>query len=473
MQSTEEQFDAVIIGSGQGGNPLAKAMAKQGWKTAVIERRYPGGTCVNDGCTPSKTIDASARVAYLAKRGADFGVNTSAVSIDMQAIYDRKQSLVLASRANNGKALQSEHGTLLMGEASFATDQPGGGSFAIDVAMQDGTARRLITSRVFLNTGERPHIPADLKGIETVPYLDSTSIMELTTVPGHLITLGAGYIALEFAQMFHRFGAQVTVLERGERLAPHEDDDVAACLRGILQEDGLRIVTCSAVDQVEGGDGTVTLQVTTDDGPQTIVGTHLLVAIGRTPNVESLHLERVGVKQNERGYVQVNDKLETNVAGIWALGDVKGGPAFTHISYDDFRILRDNLLKNGNASKKDRLLTYVMFTDPELGRVGLSEADAAEQGIAVRVAEIPMKYMARANELNEPRGMMKALVDPETKQILGATVLGVDGGEVAAQLQIAMMGKLPYTALREGVFAHPTKAEALNTLFTSFRDGKD
>ena len=472
MQPEEEHFDAVVIGSGQGGNPLAKAMANHGWKTAVIERRYPGGTCVNDGCTPSKTIDASARVACLARRGADFGVGTGDISIDMQVVYDRKQSLLLASRKNNGKALESEHGTLLMGEASFAADQPGDGTFALDIAMQDGAARRLVTSRVFLNTGERPHVP-DVEGLDTVPYLDSTSIMELTTVPKHLITLGAGYIALEFAQMFYRFGAKVTVLERGERLAPHEDDDVAACLRGILQEDGLQIVTCSAVTKVEGGEGTLTLQVTTDDGPQIIEGSHLLVAIGRTPNVEPLRLERAGVKQNEHGYVEVNDRLETNVPGIWALGDVKGGPAFTHISYDDFRILRTNLLEGGEASKKDRLLTYVMFTDPELGRVGLSEADAAKQGIAARVAEIPMKQMARANEMNEPRGMMKALVDPETKQILGATVLGVDGGEVAAQIQIAMMGKLPYTALREGIFAHPTKAEALNTLFTSFRDGKD
>ena len=397
MQATEERFDAVVIGSGQGGNPLAKAMAKQGWKTAVIERRYPGGTCVNDGCTPSKTIDASARVAYLARRGADFGVGTSPISINMQAVYDRKQSLVLASRQNNGKSLESEHGSLLMGEASFAPDQPGSGNFALDVAMQDGTARRLVTSRVFLNTGERPLIP-DVSGIDTVPFLDSTSIMELTIVPGHLVILGAGYISLEFAQMFLRFGAQVTVLERGERLAAHEDEDVAACLRGILEQDGIRIVTCSAVTQVSGGDGAVTLQVTTDDGPQTIEGTHLLVATGRTPNVEPLHLERVAVKQNEHGYVEVNDRLETSVPGIWAMGDVKGGPAFTHISYDDFRILRDNLLNGGDHSKKDRLLTYVMFTDPELARVGLSEADAARQGIAVRVAEIPMKYMARANE---------------------------------------------------------------------------
>ena len=462
MSVQAERFDAVVIGSGQGGNPLAAAMAKHGWNVAVVERRYPGGTCVNDGCTPSKTIDASARVAYLARRGADFGAGTGGIAIDMRAVYERKQKLVLASRKKNGEGLQGEHSTLLMGEACFAPEQPGGAEHAVDVAMQDGTVRQLITPRVFLNTGERPH-PPSVDGLDTVPFLDSTSIMELQTVPGHLVVLGAGYIALEFAQMFLRFGAKVTVLERGERIAAHEDADVAECLRGILQEDGMRIVTCTAVEKVSGSGGGVTLAVTTDDGPET----------GRTPNVEPLHLERVGVTQDKRGYITVNSRLETNVPGIWALGDVKGGPAFTHISYDDFRVLRANLLEGGDASTKDRLVNYVMFTDPELGRIGLSEADAAKQGRTVRVAQIAMKQMARANQMAESRGMIKALVDPETKQILGATVLGVDGGEFAALIEVAMMGKLPYTALRDGVFAHPTRAEALNTLFGSFRDGAE
>ena len=472
VSSNDEQFDAVVIGSGQGGNPLAQAMAKHGWKTAVIERRFPGGTCVNDGCTPSKTIDASARVAYLAKRGADFGVDTNAISIDLHAVYERKQSLVLASRKNNAEALESDNGSLLMGEASFSVDQPDGDRHSIDVAMEDGAVRRLVTPRVFLNTGERPHMP-DVEGLGDVPYLDSTSIMNLQIVPEHLLVLGAGYIAMEFAQMFLRFGAKVTVLERGERIAQHEDEDVAACLRGILTEDGMQIITCTDVERVSGSEGEIALDVVTEDGPKTLKGSHLLVATGRTPNVESLELERVGVDQLEHGYIKVNDRLETTVPGIWALGDVKGGPAFTHISYDDFRILRDNLLQGGSASKKGRLLTYVMFTDPELARFGLNEADAQKQGIKVRVAEVSMKQMARANEMAEPRGMMKALVDPETQQILGATVLGVDGGEVAAQLQIAMMGKLPYPALREAIFSHPTKAEVLNTLFGNFRDGKD
>ncbi len=470
-----ELFDAIVIGSGQGGNPLARALAAHGWKTVVVERRYPGGTCVNDGCTPSKTIDASARVAYLARNGERMGVHTGEVIVDLAEVYTRKQKLLLASRNNIQKGLStSENSTLIMGHASFAPQQPGGGIHAIDVAPNDdGPARLLHAPRVFLNTGERPHVP-QVDGLDGVPYLDSTSIMELQTVPESLLVVGAGYIALEFAQMFQRFGAQVTVLERGERLLAREDDDMAAMLRSILEEDGLRIVTCSAVNSVHGAAGDITAEVVTDDGPQTLHATHILVAIGRTPNTDALYAERVGLQLSKSGHVQVNDKLETAVSGIWALGDVKGGPAFTHVSYDDFRVLRANLIEDGDASIKDRITNYVVFTDPELAHVGLNETEAAKAGRTVRVAEMPMKYMARANEMNEPRGKIKALVDPETKQILGVTVLGVDGGEFAALVQLAMMGKLPYTQLRDGMFAHPTKAEALNTLFTkSFRDGKD
>lgn len=467
----QEQFDAVVIGSGQGGNPLARAMAKHGWKVAVVERRYVGGTCVNDGCTPSKTIDASAKVAYLAKRGADFGVQTGPIHVDLRKVYERKQKIVLQSRENNTKGLE-ESCTLLLGEASFAEQQPGGGSYAIDVRMNDGgDVRTLVTPRVFLNTGERPH-PPKLEGLNSVPYLDSTSIMELQEVPEHLVVLGAGYIALEFAQMMVRFGAKVTVLERGERIAAHEDDDVAECLRGILQADGIRILTCTSVERASGGEGSVSLEVTAEDGPQTIRGSHLLVATGRTPNVEALHLQRVGVPQNEKGYVQVNDRLETSVPGIWAIGDVKGGPAFTHISYDDFRVLRSNVLEGGTASIRDRLTNYTMFTDPELGRIGLSEKDAEKQQIKVRVATMPGDSVARLDEMDQSAGMLKAIVDAETGQILGGVALVESGGEVAAQLQMAILGRLKYTDLRDAVFAHPTRAEAFNNLFGSFRDGK-
>jgi pyruvate/2-oxoglutarate dehydrogenase complex dihydrolipoamide dehydrogenase (E3) component len=469
-----EHFDAIVIGSGQGGNPLAKAMAKHGWKTAVIERRYPGGTCVNDGCTPSKTIDSSARVAYLARRGADFGVITGPISIDMSTVYARKQEIVLKSRENNRKALaEAENSTLIMGEASFSTTQPTGGTHSIDVAVNDGGTRTLSAPRIFLNTGERPHIPAEIKGLTTIPYLDSTSIMELQTVPESLIVIGAGYIALEFADMFHRFGSSVTVLERGERLVPHEDDDVAQCLRGILEQDGIRIVTCSEVSQVTKTATGATLVVDTDDGPVTLEGTHVLVATGRTPNVEPLHLDRAGIQQDKSGHIQVNDKLETNIPGIWALGDIKGGPAFTHISYDDYRILNANLLESPNSrtrNTRDRQLPYCVFIDPQLGRIGLSEKDAAKRGIKVRVARLPMTYVARAMETSQSRGFMKALVHPETKQILGAAVLGLDGGEIMGMLQIAMLGKLPYPVLQSAVLAHPTLAESLNNLFRKFDD---
>lgn len=468
---SQQHFDAIVIGSGQAGNPLAKAMSKHGWSVAVIERRFAGGTCVNDGCTPSKTIDASARNAYLAKRGGDFGVRTGPVSIDMKTVWQRKQDIVLKSRANNAKGVE-QTSTLILGEAGFSAEQPGDGTYRLDVLMQDGSPTQTLTAdRIFLNTGERPDAP-DLPGLDETPYLDSTRIMELQTVPEHLIVLGAGYIAMEFAQMFLRFGSRVTVLERGERIATHEDEDIADCLRQILTEDGMRILTCTSADKVSGDENAITLDLTTDDGPVTLYGSHLLIATGRTPNVESLHLDRAGIQQTDKGYIQVNERLETTAKNIWALGDVKGGPAFTHISYDDFRIIRSNLLEGGSRSTKDRMVPYVMFTDPELGSFGLNETTAKKQGKPYRLATMAMSSMARAGEMDETRGMIKALVDPETNLILGATVLGVDGGEVAAQLQIAVMGKLPYTALRDAIFSHPTKAEALNNLFSNFADGK-
>ncbi len=468
---SQQHFDAVVIGSGQGGNPLARAMSTHGWSVAVIERRFPGGTCVNDGCTPSKTIDSSARNAYLAKRGKDFGVLTGPVSIDMKTVWKRKQKIVLQSRENNTKGVEKTS-TLLLGEASFSARQPADGTYSIDVLMQDGSPTQTLTAtRVFLDTGERPSSP-DLPGLDETPFLDSTRIMELQTVPEHLLVLGAGYIALEFAQMFLRFGSRVTVLERGDRIAAHEDPDIATCLRTILTEDGMTILTCTSVDKVSGDEDSIAIEITTGNGPQTLTGSHLLVATGRTPNVESLHLDRAGIKQDDKGYIQVNERLETTAKNIWALGDVKGGPAFTHISYDDFRVLRTNLLEGGSRSTEGRIVPYVMFTDPELGSFGLNETSAKKQGTAYRLATMRMENMARADEMDESRGMIKALVDPETNLLLGATVLGVHGGEVAAQLQIACISGAPYTTLRDAVFSHPTQAEALNNLFTSFTDGQ-
>ncbi len=464
-----EQFDAVVIGSGQGGNPLARAMAKYGWNTAVVERRFAGGTCVNDGCTPTKTMVASAKVAEQARRGAEYGVQCGAVSIDMARVYARKQEIVLGGRESNAKGLEEAGCTLIFGEGSFSEEQPGAGRYAIDVRVQDGSVRQLMSPRVFLNTGERPHVPK-LDGLEQVPYLDSTSIMELQTLPEHLLVLGGGYIALEFAQMFRRFGSRVTVVEHGERIASHEDDDIADCMAEILREDGIEIFTNAKAIRVAGAEGSVALDIEVSGVASSLQGTHLLIATGRTPNTDALKLERVGAKLDEKSYVQVNERLETGVPGIWALGDVKGGPAFTHISYDDFRILRANLLERGSCSTKDRLLPYCMFIDPELGRVGLSEKQAREAGLDVRVAVMPAKRVARANEMAETRGMWKAIVDRASGEILGAAILGVNGGEVVTQIQLAMMGGLKYTRLREAVFIHPALAEGLNVLFDSFRD---
>ena len=464
-----EQFDAVVIGSGQGGNPLARAMAKHGWRTAVIERRYAGGTCVNDGCTPTKTMVASAKVAEQARRAAEYGVHCGAVTVDMARVYARKQEIVLGGRNGNANGLKEAGCELVFGEGSFAQEQPGNGSHAIDVRAKDGSVRQLTAPRVFLDTGERPHVP-ELEGIDGVPYLDSTSIMESQTLPEHLLVLGGGYIALEFAQMFRRFGSQVTVVEHGARIASHEDDDVADCMAEMLREDGIEILTNAKALRVSGDAGAVLLEVEVGGTAKTVRGSHLLVAIGRTPNTDSLKLEHVGVKLDEKGYVPVNERLETGVPGVWALGDVKGGPAFTHISYDDFRILRANLLEGGACSTKDRLLPYCMFIDPELGRVGMSEKQAREAGRDVRVAVMPARRVARANEMAETRGMWKAIVDRASGEILGATILGVNGGEVVTQIQMAMMGGLKYTALREAVFIHPVLGEGLNVLFDSFRE---
>jgi pyruvate/2-oxoglutarate dehydrogenase complex dihydrolipoamide dehydrogenase (E3) component len=460
---SDERFDAVVLGSGQAGVPLAKDLAKAGQSVAIVESWHIGGTCVNVGCTPSKTLAASARVAYLARRSSDFGISAGEIGTDMPAVIARKRQIVEKSNTSNIKGLEKAGVTIVMGEGSFAEQTAAAGEYAIAVKAADGTERRLVTKQVFLNTGERPVVPA-LKGLDSVPFLDSTSIMELEEVPDHLIVLGAGIVALEFAQMFHRFGSAVTVIERGTRLLPHEDEDICSCARDILLEDGLKILFETEAAEVSGTTGSIRLKL--KDGKE-LHGTHLLVAIGRRPNVESLHLDRVGVKQNEHGYIEVNDLLETGVPGIWALGDVKGPPAFTHVSYDDYRIVAANLLHKGSRRVSDRTLVYTIYTDPEIGRVGMNEMEARSAGKKIRVASIPMSYMARAQEMAESRGMLKAIVEDETDLILGASIVGVEGGEVIAQIQLAMLGGLKYTVLRDAVFSHPTKSEVLNTLFMS------
>lgn len=457
------QYDAIIIGSGQAGGPLSTALAQAGWKTAIIERVHVGGTCINEGCTPTKTMVASARVAYLSRRAADYGVEAGPVSVDMQVVRKRKRDIVESFRSGSERRIESAEGVdLLMGEARFIEPK------VVEVRLHTGETRTLAANTIFINAGARPAKPS-IDGIENVPTLDSTSIMELDTVPEHLLVFGGSYIALEFGQMFRRFGSKVTIIQRSAHLLSREDTDIADAVADILREDGVEILLESHVSHVSQNlNGSIEMAVQTAEGARILSGSHLLVAAGRVPNSDWLNLEAAGIETDKRGFIRVNDKLETNVPGIYALGDIKGGPAFTHISYDDFRIIRTNVLEHGNVSIRDRLVPYTVFIDPQLGRVGLSESEARALGRPIRVAKMPMNYVARALEVDESRGFMKAIVDAESEQILGCAILGIEGGEIMAMLEIAIMGKLPYTVLRDGIFAHPTLAESLNNLFTMF-----
>jgi pyruvate/2-oxoglutarate dehydrogenase complex dihydrolipoamide dehydrogenase (E3) component len=453
-----KQYDAIIIGSGQAGKPLSIALAKAGWRTALVERAYVGGTCINYGCTPTKTMFNSGRVAYLARRATDYGVHVGPVTVNMAEVRARKQKVVESFRNAGLRAIQRTNNLdLFTGDASFAH------SHSVEVRTS-GETLSLTAEKIFINTGGRPATP-DIEGLAAIPYFDSTSVMELDTLPEHLLVLGGGYIGLEFGQMFRRYGSQVTIIQRGEQLLNREDPDVADEVARLLREDGVTVLLSSEATRVERTNGGLRLTVRTPDGERTLSGSHLLAAAGRTPNTETLNLAAAGVETDKHGFVKVNGRLETNVAGIYALGDVKGGPQFTHISYDDFRIIRANLIEGGNASVDDRLVPYTVFIDPQLGRVGLSETEARSRGLRIRVAKLPMSHVARAIEMSETRGFMKAVVDADTNQILGCAVLGVEGGELMGMIEIAMMARLPYTVLKEAIFAHPTLAESLNNLF--------
>ncbi len=459
-----EQFDAIVIGSGQGGNPLARALAKAGKRTAMIEREHVGGTCVNEGCTPTKTMVASGRVAYLAGRGGDFGVNCGPIAIDMAKIRERKRAIVKSFREGNERGLkETDCDALIMGEASFA------GPKVVHVSCNGGGERVLSGDLIFLNTGLRSSIPK-IDGLAEVPYLDNRSVMELGEVPRHLVVVGGGYIGLEFGQLFRRLGSAVTIIQSGPQLLTREDDDVAEEVRKILEQDGVEVLLSASAKSVRReGDG-VALTVEGGGGERVVLGSHLLLAVGRTPNTDRLNLRAAGIEADERDYIRVNGYLETNVPGIYAMGDVKGGPAFTHISYDDYRVLEANVLKGKRVSIAGRMVPYTVFIDPQLGGIGLTEREARAQGKKIRVAKMAATSIARALESDESRGLLKIIVDAETEQILGAAMMTVEGGEMASMIQIAMMGKLPYTALRDAIWSHPTWSEALNNVFFKFED---
>jgi pyruvate/2-oxoglutarate dehydrogenase complex dihydrolipoamide dehydrogenase (E3) component len=457
-------YDAIILGSGQAGNPLAVALSAKGKRTAMIERAAVGGTCVNYGCTPTKTMVASAEVAYLARRASDYGITVGQVSVDMLAVRERKRGMVKTWREGSEKRLQkAQLVDLIYGEGSFV------GPKQLHVRLNDGGERSLAAPLIVIDTGLRASAPP-IKGLESVPYLDNMTIMEIGELPAHLLVLGGGYVGLEFAQMFRRFGSRVTVIQRGEQLLSTEDRDVADEIAAILREDGIEILLEAKTESASSLKQGVRLELNMKGASKNLDGTHLLVATGRRPNTEKLNLEAAGVATDAHGYIRANEKLETTTPGVYAVGDVNGGPAFTHISYDDYRVLKTNLLDGGNRSIAGRPIPSCVFIDPQLGRIGLSERDAREQGRKVRVAKLPMTSVARAMETGRSRGFMKALVDPQTEEILGAAILGEDGGEVMSMIQLAMMGKLKYTMLQNAILAHPTLAESLNNLFNNFQN---
>jgi pyruvate/2-oxoglutarate dehydrogenase complex dihydrolipoamide dehydrogenase (E3) component len=404
---------------------------------------------------------ASARVAYLARRAADYGVQTGPVTVDMKQVRRRKRDIVESFRGGSQRRIEATEGLdLIMGEARFA------GPKTVEVQLNEGGVRTLAADTVVINSGTRARV-LSLPGLDGVPVLNSTSIMELDKVPEHLLVIGGGYIGLEFGQMFQRFGSQVTLVQRRGQLLPREDADVAEEIAAILRQDGMEVLLETQPVRVSSGNGRIALTVRRPSGERILNGSHLLAAVGRVPNTDRLDLQAAGIQVDEQGFIPVDPQLETVVPGVYALGDVKGGPAFTHISYDDYRILRTNLLGGGGASTASRLVPYAVFIDPQLGRVGLTEKEAQARGLNYHVAQMPMSWVARALETDETRGLMKAIVDAETDQILGAAILGIEGGEVMTVLQMAMMGGVPYTAIRDGVFAHPILAEALNNLFTA------
>jgi len=462
MTNKPKIFDAIIIGSGQGGNPLALALANKGWQVALVERAYVGGSCINYGCTPTKTMIASARVAHLIHRAQDYGIDSASRTVNISKVIKRKNDIVKSFREGSRNNLVSNSGvSLIEGNARFV------GEKLLETDLSKGGKERIKSEYIIIDTGTSPSKPP-IPGLETVDALDSTSIMEINQIPEHLLIIGGGYVGLEFGQMFHRFGSKVTIIQKDKQLLPLEDEDIAKEVSKILQQEGLKILLKANTKKINTpAKDRIVLSVKVDGKEQTIEGSHLLVAAGRVPNTSFLNLEATGLTLDKKGFIPVNDHLETTVPGIFAIGDVKGGPAFTHISYDDHLILLKNILDKGDATISGRLLPYVVYIDPQLGRVGLNEKQVKAQGYDYRIAKIPMSWVARAIEAGETKGLMKAIIDYKSKQILGAAILGKEGGELMTAIQIAMLGKLPYTALRDGMFAHPTLAESFNTLFGS------
>jgi pyruvate/2-oxoglutarate dehydrogenase complex dihydrolipoamide dehydrogenase (E3) component len=452
------KYDAIIIGSGQAGSPLSHKLADIGWKVALIEKEHLGGTCVNVGCTPTKTMVASAQVAHYARNAAKWGVRAANVSVDLPAVVQRKRSIVESFRGGHERNISRRPSLTLYRGAAKLVD-----ARRIEVADQV-----LEGERIFINTGTRPAVPR-IEGLEGVNYLTNASIMELTELPEHLVVLGGGYIGLEFGQMFRRFGSRVTVIHHGSQILPREDTDVIEELTRALRAEGMEFALNTSTKKVQRADGQVVLSADGPNGPVTLRGSHLLVATGRTPNTKDLGLDKAGVELDKSGFVKVNGRLETNVPGIWALGDVKGGPAFTHISYNDYQIVWANVVDHQSLSTDGRIVPYSVFTDPQLGGVGITEKEARQKGYKLKIGKIPMSYVARALERDETAGLMKIVVNAENDRILGASILSSEGGELVQLLGTLMRLGQPWTVLQGAIYIHPTLSEGFWSLMESVK----
>ena len=446
-------YDAIIIGTGQAGSPLARRLAGAGMKVAIIERGRFGGTCVNTGCTPTKTLVASAYAVHMARRGAFYGFGAGEITVDMKRVKARKDEVAGASTRGVERSLRSlENCTVYTGHARLKS--------AREVEIGNEVLR---AEKIFLNVGGRAAVP-DIPGLDQVDYLTNSSMMDVDFLPRHLVVLGGSYIGLEFGQMYRRFGSQVTIVELGPRLIAREDEEVSKEVAAFLGREGIDIRTNASCLKVARKDGGVALQVSCEQGPVEVVGSHLLLATGRRPNTGDLGLERAGVKQDKRGYIEVDDQLQTNVPGIWALGDCNGRGAFTHTSWNDYEIVAANLLDGDHRRVSDRIAAYALYTDPPLGRAGMTEAEVRRTGRRALVGRVAMEDVSRAFEKGETEGFMKVLVDAESKQILGATFLGSSGDEVVHCMLDAMYAKAPYTVLQRAMHIHPTVAEFIPTI---------
>ena len=449
--------DAIVIGSGQGGVPLATNLADQGWSVALIEKGEVGGSCINYGCTPTKTMISSARMAHYARVAPEFGIHPGEIKVDMAAVVARKNEIVDSFRSGVLEQIDSSPNvTLYHGHGRFTAPH--------EVGINGETLK---SDKIFINTGTRPLFPA-LPGLDQVEVLTNRNIMDLQELPAHLIALGGSYLGLEFGQMFRRLGSEVTVVEMSDRIAAREDAEISDSLREALEAEGMKFHLGSTATKVEKTADGLEVTVKKKDGTtERIEGTHLLMSIGQVPNSDDLGLDKAGIATDKNGYIQHNGKLETNIPGIWVLGDVKGGPAFTHVSYDDYLVIFDNLVNRKNRTIDNRVVPYALYTDPELGRFGLTEREARAKGYRLKIGSLPMSHIARAIERGETRGLMKIVINADNDRILGATILGADGGELVQTLMTLMRANAPYTLFENAMFIHPTLTEGFFALMAN------